>query len=362
MYETTSSEVTTKLSAGDPQVFTAETIALINTLGATGSSGSSGTTIQVDEPTLVSGQPVTVASGTNMAVLKVAASATKTDVTFATNVPVVIFEGAGGVNVEFNDTAAPPQGTSAGRVVVGSDGGNVITVKDNVNSAITAGAGNDSIVSGGGQDTISAGRGSDSIDAGAGFDMVKIAAPATDIEATVVNGELVLTNKASGVVVQAKNAQYVQLDGGKAVIAVGNAVEAAITMLYETYRPLATVKVESTADAAGLQYWIDRYKAGDSLFDISQEFAAIFGVATTGNNAATSMSNEDFLASIYLNTFGRTNVAQSDAAGWNYWMGRMADGASRAVVAAQFAEIAVQNFDNPAVTTVGYVKIIDGLI
>ena len=360
MYEATNEEIMTRLSNGNPQVFTEETIALINTLAVPAhSDGGVGKAKIDDQPVMVIDQKVSIANGTGIVFVPVGAAGTSTNVKLSGKSPVVIFEGQGGVNVEFND----PTGSGySSRVVVGSDGGNRITVKDKVNSAITAGAGNDTIVSGSGNDTISAGRGNDRIDAGTGFDVVKLAASAGNIQASVVDGALVLTNTATGVVVRAKNTEYVQLDGGKAIIAVETVHEAAIAMLYEAYRPYSEVPRESTADAEGLHYWLNRFWEGDTLSEISQEFAVIFGVAPSTPATASAITDDQFLANMYENVFGRTNVAQTDASGWEYWTERMDDGASRADVAAQFAEIAAQNFDSTTVTSVGYIKIIDGLI
>lgn len=76
-------------------------------------------------------------------------------------------------------------------------------------------------------------------------------------------------------------------------------------------------------DADGLGYWVDQFKAGQSLEDIGKSFyeAAVQFSTLTGYTA--TMTNADFVKVIYKNVLGRTTV---DADGLNYWSSKIADG------------------------------------
>jgi hypothetical protein len=76
-------------------------------------------------------------------------------------------------------------------------------------------------------------------------------------------------------------------------------------------------------DADGLSYWIDQFKAGQSLDQIGQQFygSALQFSSLTGYTS--SMSDADFLALVYKNVLGRASV---DAQGLNYWTTSLANG------------------------------------
>ena len=76
-------------------------------------------------------------------------------------------------------------------------------------------------------------------------------------------------------------------------------------------------------DADGLGYWVDQFKAGQSLEDIGRSFydAAVQFSSLTGYTA--TMTNADFVKVIYKNVLGRSTV---DQGGLNYWTSKIADG------------------------------------
>ncbi|MEM9966951.1 MAG: YHYH protein [Pseudomonadota bacterium] len=85
-------------------------------------------------------------------------------------------------------------------------------------------------------------------------------------------------------------------------------------------------------DFAGLNYWIDQYERGLSLNEIagyfvgSAEFETLYG-------ASAILSNAAFLEQVYNNTLKRV----SDQAGFDFWLGHLDDGLSRAELVAYFS-------------------------
>lgn len=213
------------------------------------------------------------------------------------------------------------------------------------NDTLVGGAGNDSLSGDAGNDRLETGVDNDTVDGGSGYDVAVIAGNVDDYVATVVDGQLTLTKSGGGSVTDLTNVQFVQFDNDKAVIATADTSQAALAVLYETL-------FGRTADAEGLDFWINLAAAGHSFNDIAQGFVTIGG-ATFSN-----LSDAEFVELLYQNTFSRA----SDAEGKDYWVQALANGHTRGEIAASFANISVANFDNAEVTTVGYVKIIDGII
>jgi hypothetical protein len=76
-------------------------------------------------------------------------------------------------------------------------------------------------------------------------------------------------------------------------------------------------------DADGLSYWIDQFKAGQTIEQIGQQFysSALQYSSLTGYTSA--MSNADFITLVYKNVLGRS---PPDAAGLAYWTTSLANG------------------------------------
>ncbi len=85
-------------------------------------------------------------------------------------------------------------------------------------------------------------------------------------------------------------------------------------------------------DDAGLDYWANAIRSGTQVSQISDffatspEFTARYG----------SLSNRDFVTLVYNNVLSRS----PDAAGYNFWLGRMSAGLSRGQVMTNFSESA----------------------
>lgn len=371
MYDVPSTQLTTSLTTANPTVFTQSTVQLITSLAApTSTEQAAVEQVVVTAPTTPNTPvQVTVASGTDIALVAIPSTGT-TLITPPANIPVIVFESAtGAVEVEFNDAQASAgeaqatsgSGTTIKRVVVAGGGSDKITVKDSKatminasagNNTITTGGGNDSIVAangndsltaGLGNDTIVGGGGADTIDGGTGTDIAVLTGAVGDYTVAVSNGAMTVTR--NGQTATLKNVEYVQLDNNAALIAAKSAKDATFAVLYDTL-------FNRTADASGLDYWIKQAGSGASQKRIGDLFVEI------GGSTFSSLTDAQFVELLYQNTFSRSG----DLTGSAYWLDKLAHGSTRGEVASIFAQIAVDNFGTAGVNTVGYVKIIDGLI
>lgn len=76
-------------------------------------------------------------------------------------------------------------------------------------------------------------------------------------------------------------------------------------------------------DAAGLSYWIDRFKAGMTLDQIGESFYAAGVLYSSQTGYTATMSNSDFVRIIYKNVLGRPSPDQE---GVDYWSSRLDTG------------------------------------
>lgn len=129
------------------------------------------------------------------------------------------------------------------------------------------------------------------------------------------------------------------MDGTDALIFADNAKEAAVANLYQAL-------LGRTADAAGLEYWFDVAETHESLHAIAGGFLG------SAEYTAKAQDDAEFIDALYAGLFGR----EADAAGADYWLDRLEDGASRADVATAFAEASVSGVETDIV---GSVTIID---
>jgi hypothetical protein len=98
-------------------------------------------------------------------------------------------------------------------------------------------------------------------------------------------------------------------------------------------------------DPVGLQYWIGRLEAGVSIQDIGDSFAASPEASDTYPffQFPDLLSQNDFLAQVYQNVFGRA----IDADGLNYYSARMTAGESAGSVVASILGNAATNEGSP---------------
>jgi hypothetical protein len=344
MYEANASTLATALSGSNPTVFTSSTLAQIISL-----STGDGSTAQIEQAQVSPSGAVTVPAGAEVAFIS---DTIHTTITPPANVPVVVFQGTFGVHAVFNDGGSGSGGAFGVpvRMVVASGGNDNLVGGDSKNTMFVLGAGDSTVVSGSGHDTIVAGTGNSTISSAGGFDVVEINGKASDYTVTVQHGHALVHDNVSGENLDITGIQYVQVDGGGAFIFAKNAQEAGIATLYET-------TFGRTAEAGGLQYWFDQAAHGASMSQVAQGFASS---AEFQHNVA-ALSDQQFVANLYQNTFGRA----ADDGGAAYWAQVLHNGATRAQLIEAFANIAGQNLSGDAHTEVhivGHVTVIPNII
>jgi Ca2+-binding RTX toxin-like protein len=348
MYDKDGSAVQTALQQANPVVFSESTINQILALAT-----KDNTKVTFDETTPDASGNVTVGSGTDV-VLVNSSNTFATTVKPPANAPVVIFQGKGGVIASFNDPSATvPSGNQnqVDRVVVGSAGNDIIAIGDAKNTKIILGSGNSTVGTGGGVDTVEAGLGNSTIIGGSGdYAVVKLAGNASNYVVAGNNGHVVITDMTTKKTTDISKIQYVQLDNGNALVFAKNSLEGQIATLYHTM-------FGRYADAGGLDYWFDAAKGGATLKQIAGAFAASSEYAPY-----VSQTNEQFIQSLYKNTFNRAG----EDAGVAYWLDQLSHGQTRVDVISNFATIAIQNVmheaPNQEAQIVGSVSIVTGIV
>ncbi|HYD96983.1 MAG TPA: M64 family metallopeptidase [Noviherbaspirillum sp.] len=78
-------------------------------------------------------------------------------------------------------------------------------------------------------------------------------------------------------------------------------------------------------DASGISYWIDAFRSGQTLEQIGNSFysAAVLPQYAPLTGYSATMTNADFVRTVYRNVLGRAEV---DDAGLNYWTSALASG------------------------------------
>jgi Domain of unknown function (DUF4214) len=346
MYESEVGTITTALQTANPTVFSQATIDSIVAL--TTRTGDTRVVI-ADNSVVGAGGNVAVTPGAE--VVLVAASNLQ-QIVNGPVAPVVVFQGRGGVTTTFNDGVTVPASNGVvDRVVVGSAGNDIITIADARDTKVILGTGNSSVRAGSGVDTIEAGLGNSTVTGGTGdFAVVKLAGNAEDFTVVTTGGKAVVTNMASGKTTEISKIQFVQLDDGNALVFAKDSAEATVANLYR-------VAFGRDADAGGLDFFFDAAKAGASLKVIANAFASSAEFAT----AHAAQDNTAFVQSLYQNTFNR--MGEDD--GVAFFVNALTNGASRADIITNFAQVATQNImdgGTTEATLVGSVMIVTGII
>ena len=338
MYEESSGAVVTALQGSSAEVFNAATIASILSL----TTGSGDTSVGIEQ-VVTAGGAVTVSAGTEVAMIQGNPNGVTT-FTAPANAPVVIFQG-GGVNADFVGGVGVAGYGVVERVVIGSAGADRIVISDDVNTQITIGDG-DTVVGGAGTDTVIAGSGDTTVVGGTGYTIVQLDGGDDDYSVAVVGGNVVVSGSNSATTLD--GVQYVQLNGGDALVIASNTKEAAVATLYEATFGRA-------ADAHGLDYWFDLANAGVSLDVIADGF-----INSAEYKAQGTVSDAAFVNSVYVNTFGKA----ADAAQLAAWTAQLAAGtADRSDVLSSVTSVVASDLaDNTEITFVGSVTIVTTII
>ena len=343
MYDSNAQSISTALTSTSSAVFTQETINDILSLVTSATDPK----VVVDQVTVANNGTVTAAAGTEVVFVTTSATAV-TNVAVTGNVPVVFFQGAGGVNATIggpnpaatsgvSEAVASAEGIQ--RVIVGTAGADTITIVDGKATQVIAGD-KDVVKAGSGHTVVVAAQGSSTVVGGADT-VVEAKGVESNFKVTVANGHAKIANATTGVSVDLTGVNYVQLDNSEALIFAGNVKQAAVANLFQAV-------FGRTADAGGLEYWLNQSDKGASLKSIAQTFM------TSSEYTGATQTNAEFVTSLYTELLGRT----ADTAGNVFWMSKLSEGASRADVAVAFANAAVTTAGE--VTVVGSVTVIDG--
>lgn len=137
-----------------------------------------------------------------------------------------------------------------------------------------------------------------------------------------------VTNKSGTSIAVASTAQ-VQFDDMRINLQIGDKANAIAPIDLRALIDLYIAFFNRLPDADGLEYWIEQFKAGMSIDQISQNFyaAALLYSAQTGYDA--KMTDEDFVRVIYKNVLGRTGDKAPPAADVKYWADELKNGRSK---------------------------------
>lgn len=318
------------------------------------------TAVRFDTATPDANGNVTVAAGAE--VVYVASSDTQqTTIKPPVNAPVVIFQGKGGVVATFNDQVTVPSGSGAvDRVVVGSSGNDKIIVSDARNTQVILGSGDSSVQTGSGVDTVEAGIGNSTITGGSGdYSVVKLSGSAGGFNTAIKNTTVASDSTTNSVVItNTTTGKTTEISKIQFVQLDNN--QAMVFAKDSTEAAVASLYRATfgrDADAAGLDYWLDLVKDGADYATLAKAFVN----SAEFNDGAGKLSDTDFLSGLYQNIFSRA----ADDAGLKYWGDALAAGTNRADVIAAFSYIAGQNIagtSDSEVTITGSVHVVSGII
>lgn len=343
MYDTNAQAISDKLTQTSTAVFNQETIDSILSLV----TSTTDTVVTVETVEMTQNGVLNVAAGTEIAFVTTS-DTVQTAVTVTGNTPVVMFQGAGGVDATFqNAPASASAGSSAAvadasatqRVIVGTAGADKITIADGKNTKVIVGD-KDVVVAGDGHTVVVAAQGSSTVQ-GSDNTIVEVVGKESDFTVSVNDGHATIANAATGVSVDLSGVNFVQLDGSDALIFADNAKQAAVANMYHAV-------LGRNADAGGLDFWYDRVDEGVSLTAIANAFL------TSAEYGDQSQTNAQFVDMLYDKLLGR----DGDTTGYEFWTKALEAGVSRATVVTAFAEASVT--DATEVAVVGTVTIVDG--
>jgi hypothetical protein len=345
MYELPSANATTTLRGINPLIFTQGTIDRILQLTA-----ATDNSVRFDTVAPDTNGKVSAPAGAEVVLVNSSDSFVNV-ITPPTKAPVMVFQGKGGVNVKFDDTTNTALTDSkVDRVVIGSNGTDKFVIADHLDTQLSLGSGNSMVTTGAGNDTVVAGLGNSTVVGGTGNAIVQLKGSAADYKVTVKDGHAIVTNTKDLKTTDISKLQYVQLDGDNALIFAEDFKEAGVATIYEA-------ALGRTPDAKGLDFWLDAVRAGVTLESIAQSF-----LDSSEYKALPTLDNQQFLTTLYKNTFDRA----PDAEGLAWWTKVLESGVSRASVLAGFVSDAGQSLEGTAAhvepVVVGSVTVVHNIV
>lgn len=133
----------------------------------------------------------------------------------------------------------------------------------------------------------------------------------------------------SGVSVTVASTGQIQFDDMRINLQIGDKANSIAPVDLRALIDLYIAFFNRLPDADGLEYWIDKFKAGMSIDQISQNFyaAALLYSAQTGYDA--TMTDADFVRVIYKNVLGRSGAKAPPDADVTYWANELKNGRSK---------------------------------
>jgi hypothetical protein len=168
--------------------------------------------------------------------------------------------------------------------------------------------------------------GSDDIyDGGAGTDTFVYTTSFSDHTVTILDGTITITSEIDGTD-SLTNVERIEFSDYIVNATVQESAASISSDVLQKIQELYVAFFNRVPDADGLEYWIEQYKAGQSIEHISEQFyqAGIEYSETTGFSA--DMSNLDFINVVYRNVLGREEGADDD--GLAFWNNALETGAA----------------------------------
>ncbi len=230
------------------------------------------------------------------------------DVDFAVLVGNLTLRGGPGASMVFGDDHAQFIMLGAGDDVIYSGGGDDTLGSESGSNRLFGNAGNDTLLGGDGQDFLHG---------GSDVDVAVFTGSINRYEIIRDHGKtLVRSLDRPGDIDTLVNIETLRFDD--ADYNVENAPQ------HTWIASLYSAVFDRQADLDGFQYWAGRYEAGEGIGDIALSFLYSVEYQSGGGAQFASLSAAQQLDLLYQHFLGRT----PDAAGHDYWMGRMADGLS----------------------------------
>ena len=334
-YEQSTTSVTTTLGTSGlaPSTLSAITHLLSGSTTTTLSAGGGSATVPAGTNIVTVGSGQVLTTDPASPIIIMAHDAPAADVVFSGGTNRVVVTGGGNNNLVFsgfgdstiqtgggNDTIVA--GTATGNLQVYLAGGNPSVLTGSGADLVTiTGTGNVTVNTGGGDDriVISSDLANSTIVGGTGHNQVIIHDSHTNHFVTNVNGHAVVHSAATA---QLTNIQVIEYDDGISIIA-STPEKAIVARMYE-------VAFGRQADIPGINYWMDRLDAGETVTQILKDFVG----SPEFKAHHASQTNTEFLTSLYL---GLANRAP-DTQGLAGWLDQMAHGATQAEIAFGFAD------------------------
>ncbi|OWW21394.1 DUF4214 domain-containing protein [Noviherbaspirillum denitrificans] len=135
-----------------------------------------------------------------------------------------------------------------------------------------------------------------------------------------------VTNAATGVSSSVTGTDSIRFDDVTVNLGIGDKSKTLSSIELRTLIDLYVAFFNRVPDADGLSYWIDQFKAGQTIVQISESFyaAAIQFSSLTGYSV--TMTNDEFVRVIYKNVLGRSGATAPPDADVQYWSGELAAG------------------------------------